>query len=242
MTAKSTNSKPEVHLRPALPAEASSLAALAMRAHKGDRFFLLLFPNHTTSSLHYRSSELFFEASNHSRILDSNQYVVVAELDGKVAGYASFNPSWHRECIEEWQPGNLAVQRLERWCVQTIGRVKDWAGYGTMNLPGIDAAFSTEFLKFRAPRLERICGREFVASGGRHWNVAAIRVHPEFQRRGVGRVLMEWGKNMATSDGVGMVVESTEAGSGLYASVGFREVERWEEIGNTRVMVWTPED
>ncbi|RPA85563.1 hypothetical protein BJ508DRAFT_411960 [Ascobolus immersus RN42] len=110
-----------------------------------------------------------------------------------------------------------------------------------MGLPGMDKAFLMRFIELRGPRLERVYKQEFAESDGRHWDLFSIRVDPVYQRRGIGKRLMEWGQDMARSDGVGMAVEGTESGSKLYASVGFREVERWHDLGGIFIMVWTPE-
>ncbi|KAL9066600.1 MAG: hypothetical protein Q9161_007430 [Pseudevernia consocians] len=51
-------------------------------------------------------------------------------------------------------------------------------------------------------------------------------VYPEFQRRGVGRLLMEWG--LAKIDGLGLesFIEATDSGKGLYARCGYRFVKK----------------
>lgn len=50
-------------------------------------------------------------------------------------------------------------------------------------------------------------------------------VYPKFQKRGLGRLLMEWG--LAKMDGLGLegFIEATESGKGLYANCGYRSVE-----------------
>ena len=50
-------------------------------------------------------------------------------------------------------------------------------------------------------------------------------VNPDFQKRGLGRLLMEWG--LAKMDGLGLegFIEATDSGKGLYAKCGYRFVE-----------------
>ena len=50
-------------------------------------------------------------------------------------------------------------------------------------------------------------------------------VHPEFQRRGIGRLLMEWG--LERMDGLELegFIEATPSGKGLYSKSGFRPVK-----------------
>ncbi|KAL7626862.1 hypothetical protein AAE478_003636 [Parahypoxylon ruwenzoriense] len=51
-----------------------------------------------------------------------------------------------------------------------------------------------------------------------------ISVHPEYQRRGIGRLLMQWGIDVAEKFGVPIYTESSQAGLGLYESVGFERL------------------
>ena len=50
-------------------------------------------------------------------------------------------------------------------------------------------------------------------------------VYPEFQRRGVGRALMDWGLAKTDSLGLESFIEATDSGEGLYAKCGYRSVK-----------------
>ena len=50
-------------------------------------------------------------------------------------------------------------------------------------------------------------------------------VYPEFQRRGVGRALMDWGLAKIDSLGLESFIEATDSGKGLYAKCGYQFVK-----------------
>ncbi|KAI5863131.1 acyl-CoA N-acyltransferase [Durotheca rogersii] len=62
--------------------------------------------------------------------------------------------------------------------------------------------------------------------GARHKYIylSVIAVHPEHQRQGVGRRLMQWGIDVAEQFGVPIYTEASPSGLGLYQSVGFEHL------------------
>ena len=50
-------------------------------------------------------------------------------------------------------------------------------------------------------------------------------VYPEFQRRGIGRALMDWGLAKIDSLGLESFIEATDSGKGLYANCGYQSVK-----------------
>lgn len=83
------------------------------------------------------------------------------------------------------------------------------------------------------------------------WQMLALSVDPEWQRRGVGKMLMREVMEKAERDGLSVGTEATREGEGLYASLDFKVVKRiggkFEEDGENEdgsslaVMVWEPE-
>ena len=53
-------------------------------------------------------------------------------------------------------------------------------------------------------------------------------VHPEYQRRGIGKVLMEYGLKEADRLGIQAVLGASREGLGLYKKYGFTEFEVME--------------
>ena len=54
-----------------------------------------------------------------------------------------------------------------------------------------------------------------------------LNVHPEYQRKGLGGRLMEWGEEEFTKRDVPSVIAATEAGFGLYLKHGYEERQRY---------------
>jgi GNAT superfamily N-acetyltransferase len=53
-----------------------------------------------------------------------------------------------------------------------------------------------------------------------------LYVIPEFQRKGLGGKLVEWGIKTADEKGLQVYIEATEAGLNLYLRYGMKEVDR----------------
>ena len=51
-------------------------------------------------------------------------------------------------------------------------------------------------------------------------------VHPEYRRRGIGRLLMAWGVNKADEMGLESYIDATEAGIPLYEMCGYVKASR----------------
>ena len=65
-----------------------------------------------------------------------------------------------------------------------------------------------------------------------------LDTHPDYQRRGIGSMLVQWGVDKSNESGIPAYLESTEIGSPLYMKFGFKEVDRltlamskWAEFG-----------
>lgn len=74
------------------------------------------------------------------------------------------------------------------------------------------------------------------------WYLLMIGVSPKHQRHGIGTSLIDWGLERAQEEGVICILESSEAGQGLYERKGFRKVGLLEmaEGATTDQMVWRP--
>ncbi|KAF2133948.1 acyl-CoA N-acyltransferase [Dothidotthia symphoricarpi CBS 119687] len=68
--------------------------------------------------------------------------------------------------------------------------------------------------------------REKVLRGDYNmWELAQLFVHPNYQRHGIGKQLVEWGLQQADAEGLPVYVEGSAAGKGLYERVGFTSVK-----------------
>ena len=90
-----------------------------------------------------------------------------------------------------------------------------------------------EYRKQRQDPFEQISER---------WYLDGLAVDPSYQRRGIGRKLMEWGLERSKEEDVPITLTGTPAGLRLYEKIGFKEVQV-NDIGNgikERSMIWRP--
>ncbi|KAK4118627.1 acyl-CoA N-acyltransferase [Parathielavia appendiculata] len=76
------------------------------------------------------------------------------------------------------------------------------------------------------------------------WFLVHLAVDPNHQRRGIGKMLVRYGLDLAQKDGKDAFLISTPAGRGMYRSVGFRDVgEPFPICGIPHYpMMWTKPD
>lgn len=77
------------------------------------------------------------------------------------------------------------------------------------------------------------------------WHVQSLVVSSQYQRRGLGRILMNEVLRRAQDDGVVVGLEASEDGEKLYRSLGFELRGRFsmilgEEVGG--IMMWSPKN
>ncbi|KAE8153651.1 acyl-CoA N-acyltransferase [Aspergillus avenaceus] len=72
------------------------------------------------------------------------------------------------------------------------------------------------------------------------WFLSTLAVHPDYQRQGIGRKLVEWGLGQAAREQMPVGLEASAKGTYLYHSLGFRTVNEMPLIENItlRAMIW----
>ncbi|KAL1846250.1 hypothetical protein VTK73DRAFT_320 [Phialemonium thermophilum] len=60
------------------------------------------------------------------------------------------------------------------------------------------------------------------------WYVAFLAVDPAHQRRGIGRLLLDWGLQRSAAEGRDVYLISTPAGKSLYLAAGFEDLGGFE--------------
>lgn len=79
-----------------------------------------------------------------------------------------------------------------------------------------------------------------------HWELELLGVHPDFQRKGIGAKLLQYGFDRAREDKVPLILFATLRGEKLYLKLGFREVNRVtvdeEHDLKWAAMIWYPPD
>ncbi|KAJ5691815.1 GNAT family acetyltransferase [Penicillium macrosclerotiorum] len=72
------------------------------------------------------------------------------------------------------------------------------------------------------------------------WYLGNLAVAPAYQRRGIGRLLLEWGLDHARREHVAVGLEASAKGVGLYERAGFRPVNAMELMPGIPItaMLW----
>ncbi|OJD10146.1 hypothetical protein AJ78_08722 [Emergomyces pasteurianus Ep9510] len=68
--------------------------------------------------------------------------------------------------------------------------------------------------------------REKLLGGRRHVYCSFLAVHPDHQRRGIGKPLMDWGLDVGEKLRLPVYLESTLAGLPLYTKLGFEKLSQ----------------
>ncbi|KAK4031763.1 acyl-CoA N-acyltransferase [Parachaetomium inaequale] len=89
------------------------------------------------------------------------------------------------------------------------------AFWATMNNP----EFAKEYFGNQAMQHARIVKERA------HWYLELITTSPEFQGRGAGKMLMEWGLERVDETGFEAYLEASPEGKGLFEKFGFRVVD-----------------
>jgi GNAT superfamily N-acetyltransferase len=137
--------------------------------------------------------------------------VVTALVDGQPAGIALWSPPkrlWRSETLAEL----IYRKALERKDV-----IEDWL-YPSTWIKG------ERYQRLKKEQAD--CADKYLGDGKIHemWYLHVLVVHPQFQRKGVGATLLDWGLNHARSRREKVYLESTVFGEGLYRRKGFKEV------------------
>ena len=144
-----------------------------------------------------------------------------------VMGYAFWNRigTANDRIAAKWQRHNSSpIAKLEEMLLAAEDRYAQIFGLDRSHSPARIATFRNAVAS----------ERPFVRIPA-YWHLETLAVSPEYQRRGVGRCLLEWGLDMAREEGVSVTVESSDVGRQLYAKNGFKVVD-W--LGTGMEEVW----
>jgi ribosomal protein S18 acetylase RimI-like enzyme len=215
---------PTFRIRPAHPSDLLPLSDLSARANLTNELDIHLFPYRHRHPKSYAKAYYRDSIPYHTDPFTSLLVCVVRDgsVEGwereKCVGYAS----WRRETRDAVvRRGYDSRTRLER----TWGRCREWVGdtvrpNWSYSACGIKGAWRGFVMDWRS-RGEKHPEPE------ENWSLDFLVVDPDWQRRGVGTMLFEWGKQRAVEDKVPVMVMSTVAGRALYRRMGCEEWEGW---------------
>ncbi|KAL9109751.1 MAG: hypothetical protein Q9227_005620 [Pyrenula ochraceoflavens] len=127
------------------------------------------------------------------------------EIHGTIAAMAVWNILPTQEDVKEW-------------CAEARG---EWESEPP---PGANREAFMEFRRLLQGRREEVLtgeGRPGVAF------LDLMATSPHYQRRGAGKLLVQWGTALARERGLWAFVEASAQGEFLYRACGFEEMEEW---------------
>ena len=228
----------KMHLRPMTRSDHPSCASIGARAFLDDELFTYLAPHRHEHPRDFRNYILrrlkmrYTEQGMHGFVCVSDN------LDGRtrrdeasessipqkevVMGYAFWNRigTANDRIAAKWQRHNSSpIAKLEEMLLAAEDRYAQIFGLDRSHSPARIATFRNAVAS----------ERPFVRIPA-YWHLQTLAVSPDYQRRGVGRCLLEWGLEMAREEGVSVTVESSDVGRQLYAKNGFKVVD-WLGLG-----------
>lgn len=128
------------------------------------------------------------------------------------------------------------VLGLSVWCAQGKSTLKQKWESEVSGLWGVERALLDVEMKYHKYIQDRIIDwhflDRFLAEAGEAGNAIppclhlwVLEVTPDAQRKGVGKALMEWGKNLAAAEGLPFMLESNLEATGFYDKMGMKRVD-----------------
>ena len=126
------------------------------------------------------------------------------------------NPKCHVECIVDTDLPDSPIIAYSDWKL-----CDEDTTYGGPSYPsGGDVEIAeTFFPQLKKKKLEIMAGRSY-------WYLNVLVSHPNHQGRGAGRMLLNFGIQLADDDRKDIYVEASPAGLPVYRKFGWREVDR----------------
>lgn len=193
-------------------------------------------------------------------LADPNNVVMVCEVPASDVGVMTVS--------EEKETGSIAMtsgdKRIVAFSIWELppsqrnskqeGETRSDSATPTNNLP---QSTSTERRDANPARVEKYA-EEFSKAkshffqqpyGDKNLYLSILACHPAYQRRGIGKQLVNWGLDKAKQEGLDLTVFGSPMGSLLYRNVGFKEVGKFrvqvdgeEEFLDTLAMVLQHKD
>ena len=195
----------QFEIRPLPKEDAREAALLVQAAYKNNPFRQLLWPDGTPSGLVDKVLERIEKTLSDPECSAVQIYDTSAQ---KMAALALWNYTRPKN-DEEWD--REAVERPD--------------SLGTLSPTSKDII--VPFL------LEETAAKRRIMGSTRWWELDTLSTAPEYQRKGLGSMLMKWGIEQLEERSVPSVIVSTEAGKSTYLKHGYETLGTWGiELGN----------
>lgn len=224
-----------MHIRPATLSDFSSTASMSVDAFWNDELYEYTNPWRSQYPDHFRD---LFLRRHRLRYWSPGCvfYVAVTDLGhdvypaGRVVGYAI----WERRGTSD---------AAKRWQKQTFGGALE-----CMLLKATESYISftsaNKSLDYERLRLCLSEAKQDFAAISDMWKLQNLCVHVDYQRHGIGSMMMNWGKEQAEREGVPIGLESSEAARPAYLKNGFRKYGNMHikdfPIDDVPIFIWEP--
>ncbi|KAK3941286.1 acyl-CoA N-acyltransferase [Diplogelasinospora grovesii] len=209
-----------LHLRLATQADISGMARVGVAAFDQDTLCQALFPPHLRPVDKPDLDERlpFRKARIAERMNKPGSYSIVVvddslPPDDQVVGYAQWDGPQLSPVTEEEKE---AAKRQQEEARSRYPR--------SFSLEAFDQLYAVMVAEEKRIFGERGCKDT--------WYCAVLCTDPAHARRGIGRMLLQWGISQATSEGRDVYLLATPAGILLYEKAGFEDVGRWNLFGS----------
>ena len=190
----------QFELRPLLKEHAREAALLTQAAYKNNPFRQILWPDGAPSAL----VEKVTERVEKTLSSPENSAIQIYDTDAqKIASFALWNYTPPMS-DEDWD--REAAER-----------------------PYAFGPLLPESRDLCAPFLvqETLAKRRVMGNGARWWELDSLATAPEYERKGLGSMLVRWGIERMEERGWPSVIVATEKGNPLYVKHGYQVLRSW---------------
>ncbi|KAF9885571.1 hypothetical protein FE257_012777 [Aspergillus nanangensis] len=182
-------------LLPATLADIRAIYDVWFASFKGQLILDLIYPDTNLDDEAFRKVHAEGTLEYWKGLTMEHTFKCVDTETGRIAGMATWQVYWRERTAEE--------------------RIKPWIGW----LEGAQRQRAEGFLGQLWEKREKWIGEK------KHIYCHTVAVHPEYQGRGVGKHLVQWGLDTAEQLQVPIYLESTVEGVPLYERTGFQTLQ-----------------
>ena len=146
-----------------------------------------------------------------------------------IMGYCCYSTTVHGK--QKPVRGGWLGNRFERLALDWYGRYANFFALNKSCDPAADQNFRSVLnVNFMGPYLAGLPEEERQRIGDQHWELELLGTHPDFRRRGVGTMMLQWGFERAREDNVPLILVATVTGEKLYLSTGFKQTNKVDMV------------